>query len=119
MLCLKPKVIFIYCVLHVQGVFTTRYYIFITVVLFFNTFHALFTLFHTFSHSIHCFVLFPGGSPGPQGSALRKSSESSWEEEVGEGGRRLEKVEEGRRRSEKIGEGSRRFGESARRLEKV
>jgi hypothetical protein len=53
----------------------------------FLTFSNLFTidpLFRTVSR----------GSPGPQGSVLRKFSESSWKEKVGGGGRRLEKVGE-------------------------
>ncbi len=67
-----------YCLVHV-------YYILIFV-------HSCF---HTFSHSTHCFVLFPGGSPAPRGPFSESSQKAhrkiSWKK-LGEGWRRWEKV---------------------------
>ena len=64
----------------------------------FNTFHvffACFKLLHTFSHSIHCFVLFPRVPRPPRGLFSEKSRKvprkRRWEK-VGEGGIKFEQV---------------------------
>ncbi len=59
-------------------------------------------LFRTFSHSINCFVLFPGVPRAPRGQFSESSQKVP-------GKRRWEKAGEGWRRLERVGESSRKF----------
>ena len=63
----------------------------------FSIFSRIFTHVLTCSHSIQCFVLFPGVSRAPRGPSSESSQKTPgkrrWEK-VGEGGRKFEKVRE-------------------------
>ena len=69
-------------------------------------FHTSFTPFHTLLTLDPLFRTVSREPPGPQGSVLRKSSDSS---QKVPGKRRWEKAGEGWRRLERVGESSRKF----------